>query len=225
MQSVMSVFRLALYSVCISSLFSATSFGQEASIPASSSSNIGPAENQAEHDQLRLVRDNLISAINAKDSKAVLEQMHPNVVLTAQDGKQLKVVRGREGVQEYLDRLLIGSKRGVDSLQLDVTVDELSSIYHDNTAIAFGSSLDHYRLVDGTEFDLKTRWSATLIKEQDRWLLANLQVSTNLFDNPVLAAFSRVAIWIAAGTAVAGLVLGYFAGRRLRAANSERGGK
>ncbi len=218
MPSVTTTFRLGLCTAFLLRLSSAIVFGQEVDAPAANASEIGPAVNQAEHDQLRMVRDELIAAINAKNSQTVLERMHPNVVLTTQDGKELKVVRGREGVQEYLDRLLIGPTRGVESLKLDVIVDELSAIYHDHTAIAFGSSFDHYKLVDGTEFDLKTRWSATLVKEQDQWLLANLQVSTNLFDNPVLAAFSRVAIWIAASAGIAGLVIGLLFGRKLRPA-------
>ncbi len=46
-------------------------------------------------------------------------------------------------------------------------------------------------MTSGRTFDLPARWSATLVKEGDRWLVANLHMSDNLFDNPLLAMAKR----------------------------------
>lgn len=162
----------------------------------------------ADHEALRRVREQLIAAVEAKDGAALLALLHPNVVLTAQDGAELRAVRGHDGVRDYLDRLLLGPRRGVESLKVNLAVDDLSILYHGNTAVAVGSSQDHYRLVDRSEFDLQTRWSATLVKEGDTWLVASLHVSSNLFNNPVLAALSKVMLWTAAGAALIGFVVG-----------------
>ena len=35
------------------------------------------------------------------------------------------------------------------------------------------------------EFDLVSKWTSTLVKENDRWLVASFQASTNMFDNGV----------------------------------------
>ena len=79
-------------------------------------------------------------------------------------------------------------------------------------AIATGSSLDHYKLSNGDEFDLNTRWSVTLVDKEGKWLIANLHVSTSLFDNPVVSAVSRAATWAAVGVGVVALLVGFGAG-------------
>lgn len=165
------------------------------------------------HDQLRALREKFIEAVNTQNYDAMIALLHPEVILTAQDGKSLNVIRRQDGVRNYLNRLLIAPGHGVDSMKLNPKVDDLSVLYHDNTAIAFGSSLDHYKLVNGTEFDLKTRWSVTVVKEGEKWLLANIHVSTNLFENPVLATVSQMAIWLSIGSGFVFLVVGLFAGR------------
>ncbi len=175
----------------------------------------GISKADAIHDQLRALREDFILAVNGKDYEAIIAMLHPEVILTAQEGKNLSLIRRQDGVRKYLDRLLVAPGHGVESLRITPRVDDLSILYGDDTAIAFGSSQDHYRLVNGNEFDLKTRWSVTVVKEGDRWLLANIHVSTNLFDNPVLATVSRMAIWLAAGSFFVGLLIGHFA-RRLR---------
>jgi ketosteroid isomerase-like protein len=173
---------------------------------------------QAIHEQLRTIRDQFITAVNGKDSDTVLALLHPRVVLTAQDGTKLSTVRGRDGVEDYLNRLLLGPNKGIESLKLDPQADDLSELHNGDTAVAFGTSDDHYVTVDGNEFDLQTRWTATLVKEGDAWLVANLHVSTNLFDNPVTAAAMKATTWIAIATGIIGLVVGLLLGRRKRAA-------
>ncbi len=170
-------------------------------------------ETEAIHDALRSVRDKLISSINAKKVDDLLSVLHPQFVLTAQDGKELKTIRGHDGMRDYLDRLLLGKSRGVESMSIDPKTDDLSILYHGNTAIAFGSSKDHYRLVDGTAFDLDTRWSATVVKEGDRWLVASLHVSTNLFKNPLLDGATSMGWWIGIGSSIGGLLLGWLLAR------------
>ncbi len=172
-----------------------------------------PKENAAEHEQLRSLRDRLIAAVNTKNTDAVVTEMQLNVVLLMQDGKELRTVRGHDGLRDYLSRMLTGPSHGIDSVAIKPIADDLSILYHGDSAIAFGSSLDHYRLIDGSEFELKTRWTATVVKEDGRWLLAALHVSTNMFDNPVVDGISRIAVWVASGASVLALILGFVLGR------------
>ena len=201
--------------VCMAASFlaSATSSAQNEKRGAPIESANGSNETDAIHDQLRAFREDFIAAVNSKDSDAVVAFLHPEVILTLQDGKKLSVIRRHDGVRKYLNRVLVGPNHSVESMKLNPQVDDLSVLYHDNTAIAFGSSIDHYRMVNGNEFDLKTRWSVTVVKEGGRWLLANMHVSSNLFDNPVLQTVSRMAIWLAIGAGATSLVVGVFVGR------------
>jgi ketosteroid isomerase-like protein len=170
------------------------------------------ARTEAIHDQLRAVREEFLAAFRKQDFEAVLALLDENIVLTAQDGKELKSIRSRTGVRDYLDRMLVGPNRGIQSMTITPTVDELSVLHNGDTAIATGSSLDHYKLSDGNEFDLQTRWSVTLVDKEGKWLIANLHVSTNLFDNPVISAVSRAATWVAVGVGVVALLVGFGGG-------------
>jgi hypothetical protein len=58
------------------------------------------------------------------------------------------------------------------------------------------------------EFDLKNRWTATLVKEDGRWLIAGYHVSANVLDNPVLDAAKTAMYWTGGITLVIGFVLG-----------------
>ena len=85
--------------------------------------------------------------------------------------------------------------------------------------ISFGSAVEHFKLADGKSFDLPARWSATLVKEGDKWLIASLHASDNLFENPVLE-MTKQWIYRAGGIGLlVGLLLGILLGRlRKRAA-------
>ncbi len=168
----------------------------------------GQDKSEMSHTEIRAMRDGLLNAIKAKDADAILAHLHPDVVLTTQDGKNLAMIRKHAGVREYLERMLTGPKANIKSLQPTVTVDENTMLLGDETGIAFGHSADRYVLTDGNEFELPTRWSATLVKHEGRWKIVNLQTSTNLFDNPVLRTVARQTYW-AGGVA---LIVGFLAG-------------
>lgn len=173
-----------------------------------------PSTDEAVHNELRALRDGLLAAINKRDLDTQLGYLHPNVVVTWQNAE---VSRGREGVRRYLDGLLRGAAKVVDDYSTEVNVDELTILYGGDTGISFGSAVDHFKLSNGSTLDVPSRWSATLVKEGGKWLIASVHSSTNLFDNPLLAAAKKLA-YIAGGVAlVVGLVAGFLLGRRRRA--------
>ena len=71
---------------------------------------------------------------------------------------------------------------------------------------------------DGKMLDLPARWSATLVKDGDKWLIASLHASDNLFDNPLLAIAKRTAYWAGGISLLVGLIAGFALGRRRKGA-------
>ncbi|NDA66908.1 MAG: DUF4440 domain-containing protein, partial [Verrucomicrobia bacterium] len=65
--------------------------------------------------------------------------------------------------------------------------------------------------------NIKGRWSATLVKENGRWLIASLHASTNLFDNVLLNLAERAAVLAGVACLATGLILGWRVGRRRKA--------
>jgi ketosteroid isomerase-like protein len=178
-------------------------------------SSQAPPKDEAVHNELRALRDGLLDAMNKGDIERELSYMHPNVVVTWHNAE---VSRGRDGVRAYLTRMLSGPNRIVTSFSATVNVDELTILYGGNTGISFGSAIEDFKLNDGKTLDLPARWSATLVKEGDKWLIASLHASDNLFDNPVLAMAKRTGYWAGGGGLVLGLIVGSFLTRRRKGA-------
>jgi hypothetical protein len=158
--------------------------------------------------------------MNKGDIEAELAYFHPNAVVTWHNAE---VSRGREGIRTYLNRMLTGPDKVVASYKADVNVDELTILYGgntcgSNTGLSFGSAVEHFTLTSGKTLDLPARWSATLVKEGDKWLIANLHASDNLFDNPLLALAKRAAWWAGGIALLVGLLIGWFLGGRRRRA-------
>lgn len=191
-----------------------TAFGQDS--PLSTPVDSVASDQAATHDAIRSLRDSLINAIHKKDIDSLTSLLHEDVVLTAQDGDQLVAVRKREGVRAYMQKLLTGPESGIVSLTTKPVVDELTILHGGDTGVAFGSSSDHYVLRDGGEFDLDTRWSATLVQVDGTWQVANMHVSSNLFDNPITKAMSKIFLYIGLASGIAGLFVGYLIAKVVR---------
>jgi ketosteroid isomerase-like protein len=168
------------------------------------------------HAEIRKMRDEVLQAIEKKDAEALIRHLHPDVVLTVQEGEKLTTIRKHDGVRGYLSRTFAGPNAPVKSFKPTVSVDELTILHGDSTGIAFGSSTDHYVMADNSEFDVPTRWSATMVKQDGQWKIANLQVSSNPFDNAVLNMVNRRTYWYVAGAAAGGLLVGVLAMALLR---------
>jgi len=153
--------------------------------------------------------------MNKGDIERELTYMEPNVVVTWHNAE---VSRGRDGVRTYLNRVLNGPNKFLSAYSASVNVDELTILYNDDTGISFGSAVEHMKLTDGHTIDLPSRWSATLVKEGDKWLVASLHASDNLFDNPLLDMAKRLMYWAGGVCLVVGLVFGFAIGRRRKGA-------
>jgi len=174
-----------------------------------------PAADEATHNELRALRDGLLDAMNKGDIERELTFFHPNVVVTWHNAE---VSRGRDGVRAYLKRMLEGPDKLVESYKADVVVDELTILYGGDTGLSFGSAVEHFKLTSGRKLELHARWSATLVKEGGRWLIANLHASDNLFDNPFLNRARRWVWWAGGLGLLAGLAAGLVLGRRRKTA-------
>ena len=140
-----------------------------------------PAEDPI-HDELRAVREKAVDAFKTKDIDRLLECFHKDVVITLQNAE---VCVGHEEVRAFHERMSEGEDRSVQSQETEFKVDDLSILYGDDTAVAHGTIQDDFKLTSGMQFQLESRWSATLVKEEDKWLVASFHASTNMFENGV----------------------------------------
>jgi uncharacterized protein (TIGR02246 family) len=157
------------------------------------------------HNELRALMKELVEAVNKNDIDALLTRLDKDVVATWMDGK---VSRGPAEVKAYLEEKTKGPNAVVKSYKTEPAADDLSHMYGD-TAVAFGHSKDTFVMNDGKEFTFASRWSATLVKKDGKWLVAGFHGSAGIFDNPVLdTAVRRTATWTAIVAGLVGLVVG-----------------
>jgi ketosteroid isomerase-like protein len=178
--------------------------------------NIPVAAQQPEdpaHAQLRALRDDLVDAMNKRDLNRLLAHLHPDVVVTWQNAE---VSRRPEGVRAYISRMLEGPDSVVESFSIAPAVDELTILYGGDTGVAFGGSRDTFGLRNGQEFELNSRWTATLVNDGGVWKIAAFHSSASLFDNPLLAAARRWSVIAGVVALVAGLVAGFLVARMAR---------
>jgi len=159
------------------------------------------------------MRDAVVNALNKGDLETVLSHLHKNIVFTAMNGE---VCRGHDALRTYFNRMMKDSGHIVESLSIHPTVDRLTDLYGGTTGVVYGSSVDHYKLTNGMEFDVNARWSATMVLEDGKWQIAGFQSAANIFENPLLNKAKGALYWGAGAAGLVGLVLGGFIGRRSR---------
>jgi ketosteroid isomerase-like protein len=162
------------------------------------------------HEELRKLRDRIFASYEARDLEALLRDVHPEVIATWQNGFR---ARGHEDVRTFYKEMLSGDKPVVRDVKSKLTVDGLSVLLGDNTAVACGNLADQFDLTSGSQLNMDSKWTATVVKQGDRWVVASFHVSASVFDNPVLSA---VQSWLtncifgaAAIAAVVGGVVGF----------------
>jgi uncharacterized protein (TIGR02246 family) len=155
----------------------------------------GPA-----HDELRALRKEVVAAIVAGDVEAQLKHVHPNVVVTWHNHV---VCRGHDGLRKFMEK---SGSTAFKGYKVEPEADELTILHGGDTGISFGRSVGTFQL--GKEFEWENRWTATLVKEDGRWLVAAYQVSINAVDNPILNSATSMLGWVGGGAGGIGLLLG-----------------
>jgi uncharacterized protein (TIGR02246 family) len=164
-----------------------------------------PPDEDAIHNEIRAIRDEIRAAIGKGDFDAIVPHLHPNVVFTPMNNE---VCRGPEEVRAYFNRMLKGPDAVLKSIRFDMKVDRLTDLYGD-TGLAFGDMDAVYTMRNGIELPVKTRWTCALVRQDGRWKIAAFQASPDAFDNPILLQKSRAASFRGAGIGgVVGLLVG-----------------
>lgn len=182
------------------------------------------ADEHPAHKELREVKTAMEEAFNKKDIDGLLKYVHKNAVVTWQNGEvsrghQGETKTGHKGIKEYYDRMLTGDASVLSKVEARPELEELSILYGGEpptTAVAFGKLKDEYKLRDGTLIKMDSRFSATLVKEEGKWLIVNFHGSTNVFGNAVMDMAIKKTMWMTAGAVgLAALLLGLIVGRLL----------
>jgi ketosteroid isomerase-like protein len=156
------------------------------------------------HTELNAVFAEITAAYKAGDLDKLTSYLDDNCVVTWPDAT---VNKSATEVKNYLKAKTQGPHRVVDTTNIELASSGMAVAT--TTAVVYGRSLDHIHLTEGADYDQWTTWTATLVKKEGRWRITSLHLSTNMFDNPVLAlVFKRTAWWVGSIVGVVAFVLG-----------------
>ncbi len=153
--------------------------------------------------QLLALKDTIEQAINQQDLATIKQHLHDEAVVVFHD---TEVAQGKAALQAYYDAKLGGSSAVLSGFSTQAFVDAPAQFYG-QTAQAYGHTIDQFKFVTGHEFELKSRWSASLEKQNNQWLVTRIHFSANMFDNPLLNTAKDQLLLFTALAFLAGLVL------------------
>ena len=171
------------------------------------------------HEELRGLLSGIETAINAEKYGDLAQYFHEELRITTINQE---VMSSRDDIEPYFD-FWFGEGGYLKKLDMKLEADALTEFYADKTiGIVRGSGEEDYVLSDTRFFPMKTRWTATVIKDTDgKWRILALHIGTNFLDNPILSMAENSVKNAGIGGAVVGLLVGLLLGfllwRRKRA--------
>lgn len=166
------------------------------------------------HEELRGVLKLLESAINSGDFDKMLPVISKQVRATPVNQEFL--VSPAE-VSAYFKKWF-GPGGYLKKLEIKLEADALTELSPDKSwGIVRGKGIEKYILSDGRHYELQTRWTATMVKEEDgRWRIRAIHIGTDFLNNPILAEAEGAISKVGIAGALGGLVIGGFAGWFIR---------
>lgn len=187
-------------------------------LAAAQSENTPSEPQQTIEDELASVRTDLVKAFNERDLDLLLSHCLPDVIAIWPNGQ---VAVGHGGVRKVIDQLLGEDQPLIESYATDPRVEARVVLNDGQTVVSCGEFNDEYTLnrPKGRSVRLDSVWTATLVKDENRWMIASFHLSANAFDNEVITLFTTMlrywwcGVGLVAGL-IAGSIFGFVIGRR-----------
>ena len=171
------------------------------SVDGTASTELG----EADHDTLRKLMVDATAALNGLDSATLAKYLADGFVLTFADQTVITDLAEFDG---YLAKYFTGENAPLKSVHFVPEATGKVRFIDSRTGVVYGTSADTYPLADGTNLVLDTHWTATVVKEDGRWLVQTFHAGVNMLDNPILDATSQGGFITGGIALIVGLVTG-----------------
>jgi len=175
------------------------------------------------HEELRDLLRGLEEAVNSEQYDKLQHYLHKDMRITMSDQELLTSYADVERFFQFW----FGPGGYLKRVEMKLTADAPTELYADKTiGIVRGSGIEDTYLSDSRFFPMKTRWTATVIKDDDgRWRVLSLHIGVNFLDNPVLSMAEKSGKYFALAGAFGGLLAGLLAGYLLWRRRTASGAK
>ena len=157
------------------------------------------------HEELRALLQGLEKAVNEERYNDLAPYFHKNLRVTTINQE---TISSRQEIGEYFSRWF-GPDGYLKKVDMKLTADAVTELYGNKTfGIVRGSGDENYILSDERYYEMKTRWTATVIKDTDnKWRILSLHIGTNFLDNPILSEAEKALMYFSIGGLIIGILL------------------
>jgi ketosteroid isomerase-like protein len=161
--------------------------------------------NQEIHQELRQLLLGIEQAVNEQRYHDLAPYFHENLRVTTINQE---IISSRDEIGAYFDRWF-GEDGYLKKVEMKLTADAETELYADKTiGIVRGSGQENYVLSDSRYYEMLTRWTATVIRDDDgKWRILSLHIGTNFLDNPILDEAENSLVYFAIGGFVIGIIV------------------
>ena len=168
---------------------------------------------EADHDALRKLMTEATGALNRLDAAALAKYLADGFVLTFADQTVITDMAELDG---YIAGYFTADNAPLKSVSFVPEATEQVRFIDSRTGVVYGTSADTYTLADDTSLVFDTHWTATVVKEDGRWLVQTFHAGVNMLDNPILDATSQGSLFSGGVALLVGLLAGAFLMRLFR---------
>ncbi len=166
-------------------------------------------QTEAIHQELRTLLQGIEAAVNSEKYGDLKPYFSEKLRVTTINQN---VINTPEGIDAYFKEWF-GEGGYLKKLDMKLEADALTELHgvpgNPSWGLVYGSGVENYQLTDGRFLPMKTRWTATVVKEADgKWRILALHIGANFYDNPIFDAVKDSTKYYAAGGLVVGLLLG-----------------
>lgn len=156
------------------------------------------------HQELRALLRGLEKAVNEQRYYELAPYFHQNLRVTTINQE---IISSRDEIGAYFDHWF-GPGGYLKKVEMKLTADELTELYADKTiGVVRGSGQENYELSDSRYYEMLTRWTATVIRDEDgKWRILSLHIGTNFLDNPIINKAEKWLLYIAIGGFIVGII-------------------
>jgi len=151
------------------------------------------------------------ASINEQSLDRMVKQMDPAATVVWANGE---VSRGPEEILAYYDRMVKGKDRILTKYTTKAALHGHARFLGNDVAVADGTMEDEFTPVIRGPFRLSGKWTTTIARINGEWKVIHLHLSANVFNNVLLDEAKSMLMYTAGGGLVAGLLAGWFLGRR-----------
>lgn len=147
-------------------------------------------------------REIALDALNNRDFDQVKPYLHPDFTITTVDNQMF------QGVDDFETYWEDQFETNIETITMALEDETERVLLGDALEVAYGAATSTITFQNGPERVMRSRWTAVLQKDDDKWLIQSLHFSANLLDNPVLTATQSAMRWIGVGAGVIGAIGG-----------------